>query len=236
MKHTVIIALLFLANVVRAQSPEEVVELYIQAIGGRANLEKVKTIRADIEVESNGFVMDGQLAFSFPDKEYTEMNVRGEKLITVINGNKGWMVNPMTGSSAPFPMSEEQIRASKKNMAADQLLDASSYTIEDLGERKVKGQNYRVLKVKFNKGYQAQQNRYFNTATRLIDYVEIESLSGSNGFMAFKDYVAINGIKFPGMILNYTRSDLDSPSMTLKLKNLKVNTAVDMKLFEKPQK
>ncbi|WP_224489384.1 LolA family protein [Robertkochia flava] len=234
MKNTIILLLLCLGWAVHAQSPEQVVASYIQAIGGKENLKKVKTITADIEVVSNGLAMDGRIAYSFPDKQYTEMIVRGEKIITVVNGDKGWMVNPMTGSSNAFPMSEQQIQSTRRSPSADHLLDPSGYSLEDLGERQVKGKNYRVLKVIFSGGTQSRQNRYFNPETKLIDYVEMDSPAGGSILMAYKEYTEVNGMRFPGLILSYTGSDMDSPSMSMRMKNMKVNAPVDAGLFEKP--
>lgn len=228
--------ILFLVSLsLTAQTPKQVVDSYLNAIGGKAGLEKVKTMKADIKVEANGLVMDGKMAFSYPDKQYTEMNVRGEKIITVINGNEGWMVNPISGSSSPIPMTPEQIRSNQKNLSTERLLNDSEYSLEDLGEKSVKGQNYRVLKVVFNYKGEPSQKRYFNPATNLIDYVEVESPGGGVIFMAYKDYVAVSGVKFPGTILSYTGKDLNTPSMTMNMENIQVNTSIDETLFNKPK-
>ncbi|THD65750.1 hypothetical protein E7Z59_14275 [Robertkochia marina] len=218
-----------------AQTPAEVVDNYLEAIGGKTALKNIKSLQAEIRVESNGIVMDGRLAYSIPGKQYTEMTFRDDKIVEVINGDQGWMINPMTGSSTPIPMTAEQVRAAKKNITAEKLLNTADYTLEDLGEKVLKGNTYRVLNVKFKQGDEPARKQYFNKSTGLIEFTEVASPMGGTIFVAFEDYKDVNGLKFPASILSYTDSDLDSPAMSLTMKNLQVNAPVDNTLFSKPQ-
>lgn len=219
-----------------AQSPQQLVDRYLQAIGGRENLDAIKTIRADIVMEANGMAMQGSLAIAYPDKQFVEMNMRGEKIITVLNGKSGWIVNPLTGSSSPIPMSGEQIRSSRGNLTMDHLKDPNTYTLEDLGEKKVKGRNYRVLKVNFKQDALPQQLRYFNTETGLVDFIGSKLPAGGDILIEYSGYREAAGVKFPTVIMSYTGNDLEIPSTKMTLRNLEVNKGVDDTMFEKPGK
>ena len=234
MRNCCLILFSFFLFSVSAQSPSAVVERYLEAVGGRSALENVKTIKARISVEANGFEMDGNVALSLPDKQYTEMIFRDDKIVEVINGGEGWMRNPMTGSSALIPMTKNQIHTKRIHLMAGRFLNASLYNLEDLGEKKIKGQNYRVLKVTFKDGL-AAQHYYFSTATGLIDYMEADASVGGGMFTAFEKYTNIGGVKFPQAILRYTGSNLNAPSMTMVIKNMEVNTTLDQKLFNTPE-
>lgn len=219
---------------VSAQSPEKVVDDYLKAIGGKELLEKVKTMKADVELVSNGLKMSGMMAYAYPDKQYSEMMFRDQKMVTVINGDQGWMINPMTGSNAVIPMPKEQLRASQKGLSTERLLDVASYDLEDLGERSLNGQKYRALKVTFKAAHEPEQVRYFHPETKLIDFVEMPSPMGGNIIMAYKDYVTVEGCKFPTTIESYTGKELKSPSVVMRLSNMVFNANVDAALFEKP--
>lgn len=234
MRTLVFFVLIFSSALLSAQSPVKVVDDYLDAIGGKERLESVKTMQADIAVVSNGLKMEGMMAYMYPDKQYSEMRVRDRKIITVINGDQGWMINPMTGSDAVIPMPKEQLRASRKGLSAERLLYPDTYTLEDLGEQLLNGENYRVLKVVFKAADEAEQIRYFNLQTKLIDYVEMASPMGGNIIMAYKNYISVDGYKFPGTIETYTGKEFKSPSMVMNLSNMTFNAAVDPALFEKP--
>ena len=59
-----------------------------------------------------GMSMDMTIIEKVPDKIKTVITFSEMEIVTVVNGDKGYMINPMMGSSEPVPLKAEQISQS----------------------------------------------------------------------------------------------------------------------------
>jgi len=91
----------------------EVVNKYVDALGGKDTIGKIKSMSIDASMEVMGteapsttVVLDG-----VGMKQESEFN--GSKIITVYTDKGGWMQNPMAGANDPTPMPDEQYNAGK---------------------------------------------------------------------------------------------------------------------------
>lgn len=100
----------------------EVVDKYLEALGGKDTIGKVKSMSIDAtllvmgnEAPSTTVVLDG-----VGMKQESEFN--GMKIITVYTDKGGWMVNPMAGANDPTPMPEDQYNTGKGGIFVGGLL------------------------------------------------------------------------------------------------------------------
>src|SRR3954465_6481719 len=144
------IGLLLIAQT-RAQTADEIVNKYFDAVGGKAKLETLKTSysEGEMSIMNNpspfvSSVIDGKASRS-------EMNFNGQKIINGYNAGAGWTVNPLAGINEPTPMSAQQ--AGMGPMSYDlkgPLYDyaAKGYKLELAGKEKL--DNADVFKLKLN--------------------------------------------------------------------------------------
>lgn len=108
-KLLLIAACLLAAVVINAQSLEDIVKKYTVAnkldkIGG------IKTLKITGNMSMMGMEMPMVIWMKNPDKIKTVTNINGQEMIQLFDGQKGYMVNPMTGSSDPVEMAPEDAK------------------------------------------------------------------------------------------------------------------------------
>jgi len=105
--------ILFFA-VINAQSLEEIVKKYSEA----ASLDKlvtISTIKVSGKMSTMGMEMPMEIYMKNPNKIKTVYSFQGQNMITVFDGEKGYTVNPMMGSTEPIELSADQIRQIQDN-------------------------------------------------------------------------------------------------------------------------
>ena len=132
------ISLLFIAATY-AQTVDEVLADYFAANGQDKLLETTS-------METKGKIIQGQ--FEIPFTSYhkrpfyfkSEAEFQGMKISSAFDGEKGWSINPMMGSSDPQPLTEEQIDRMKIQADYDGILynyKEKGYKVELTGNDKV---------------------------------------------------------------------------------------------------
>jgi hypothetical protein len=96
-----------------ALSADEVVNKFVDAVGGKDAIGKVKTMSVEgtmqvmgSEAPTTTIVVDG-----VGEKQESEFN--GAKIISCFTDKGGWMVNPMAGAPDPTPMPDDQYNSGK---------------------------------------------------------------------------------------------------------------------------
>jgi outer membrane lipoprotein-sorting protein len=104
-----VMAGLIMMTVISAQSLDEIVKKYTEA----NKLDKVaslKTIKITANLSMMGMDMPMVLWMKNPNKIKSVTTFNGSEMIQVFDGEKGYMVNPMTGSTDPVEMTPDQIK------------------------------------------------------------------------------------------------------------------------------
>jgi len=146
-KMFLLMAGLLAAAIVNAQSLQEIVSKYSEA-SGMDKIKNVSTIKITGKMSSMGMEMPLEVYMKNPDKIKMIYSFSGQKMINVFDGEKGYMVNPLMGSSEPVALTPEQTRQIQDNNTfKNQLLDflnAGKLTLE--GEEAVSGKPAYKLK------------------------------------------------------------------------------------------
>lgn len=99
-----------------AQTADDIINKHIDAIGGKDKLSQVQSIVIDGTMQ----IMGGSNPFHtsiVTGKGYkNEMEFNGTKMVQCITDKGGWAINPMTGSSDPAPMADEEYTSQKDNI------------------------------------------------------------------------------------------------------------------------
>lgn len=219
------LAVSFLLAVVslNAQSLEDIISKYTVA----NKLDKIsnfKTIRISAKTAVMGMDMPMEIWMKNPNKFKSVTSINGQDIIQVFDGEKGYMVSPMAGSSEPVEMTADQLKDIAKsnifNNYIAQYLKDGKLTLE--GEDNVNGKPVFKIKANLDGG---------NSAMMFIDkstYLILKTVADVNqGGMAVSmesfptDYTETNGILLPmktsitanGMeiVTTFTKVEVDVP-------------------------
>jgi hypothetical protein len=224
MKKFILMAVCILAALtVSAQTLEEIVNNYTAA----NKLDKIsgfKTIKITGNMSVSGMDLPMEIYMKNPDKIKTVTSFNGSEMVQCFDGEKGYTINPMTGSSDPVELTPEQVKdLLRSNMFQNYMakyLKNGQLTLA--GEETVDGKPAFKVLAKLDNG---------NTTTMYIDkasYLMVKSAADVNqGGMSMtvesvpSDYQETNGILLPmkttasanGMefVTTFTKVEVDIP-------------------------
>lgn len=163
-------------------SPQQVIDNYHTALGGKSKLESVRTTITDNTMSVQGMEITMNTK-KMGNKFKSVQSVMGQEMIQMFDGEKGY--SDQMGTKTDLPASV--IPDLKKGKTIDALgYDASSFS--NVTVERIDNKDYNVLtsdKGKF----------YFDTATGLL-YKSTSAV----GDAVVKSYITVDGIKFPGEI------------------------------------
>ena len=224
------ITLLFaVAFSVSAQTADEIIAKYIDAIGGAEKWSKIKSIKLEGQVEVQGlaipFTMQGiQLKGQRVDAEF-----QGNKIIDIITPTGGWSQNPLAGKATMSPMTSEELKSKLDDLDIHDAFvgyKEKGSTIEFLGKDEEDGNEY--FKIKMTTKNDNVKTYFFDTKTYLIYKEEsIVKQQGQEMKAAVKllDYQTIDyGVKMP--------FKSDQGMMIMVTKKITVNPVIDESIFK----
>lgn len=114
-----------------AQKQEEIVSKHIEAIGGKDNWNKVKSIRSEATMKAQGAEI--KMTFIQIDKKAMRQNISlmGMEGYSIITEKEGWSFMPFQGQTKPEPMTADDV----KNSQDDLYLQDKFLTYKELGTK-----------------------------------------------------------------------------------------------------
>jgi outer membrane lipoprotein-sorting protein len=104
-----IMAGLIMMSVISAQTLDEIVKKYTQS----NKLDKIASLQT-IKITASMSVMGGEMPMVIwmknPNKIKSVTSFNGQDIIQVFDGEKGYAINPMTGSNDPVEMTPDQVK------------------------------------------------------------------------------------------------------------------------------
>lgn len=108
-KLTFIMAGLIMMSVINAQTLDEIVKKYTE-VNKLDHVASLKTIKITAKLSMMGMEMPTVMWMKNPDKIKSVTTVNGQDMIQVFDGEKGYTVSPMTGSTEPVEMTPDQVK------------------------------------------------------------------------------------------------------------------------------
>lgn len=129
---TISIALLSVTSILSfAQTSDEIIAKHIEAIGGKANWEKIKSFKTESLIKSQG----SEIKVVSIQKDKTAMRqdifVMGMTGYSIVTNSEGWNFMPWAGQTKPEPMTADDI----KNSQDDLYLQDEFMTYKELGKK-----------------------------------------------------------------------------------------------------
>ncbi|MVM28601.1 DUF4292 domain-containing protein [Spirosoma sp. HMF4905] len=232
-----LVALVAIPAISFAQTADEIINKNIAALGGADKIAAVKTVQYDQSMSIMGMDMTAKSTIVVGQALRNDMSVMGQQITQVIDGDKGWAINPMQGGSAPQAMPDDQVKLQKGNtyLVGTDLATAKAqkYPTELVGKESLNGKDVYNLKVTRPEGV---ANYYVDATTYQVTGMKATvNVQGQSGEvkMQYGGYKTVEGLTIPSTI------ELNSPAMpgaiTMTISNMVFNPKVDPSIFAMPK-
>lgn len=199
----VLLSALLVASVCSAQTLDEIINKYYAA-NGVETLEKANSVYIEAKASQMGMEIPMVISVKKPNKVKMVMSFQGMDMVTLFDGQKGYMINPMTGSTDPVEIPAEQLGGIQQyNMLRDNLMEAYKANRVKLdGVEDVNGKPAFKLAVTDAEGnvtttYIDKESylvvKTVQTVSQMGQQMEVESY--------VREYMDVNGVKFPKTIV-----------------------------------
>jgi hypothetical protein len=214
-------------------SADEIFNKYIAAIGGQANVDKIKSRMVKGTVaQPNGGPITFESVQAAPDKFHVRATVAQGTVERGFNGTVGWEKSP-NGVRQLSPIEVAQLQNSVSLLRhirlKEQFTGARVRTGEKIGDRPT----YLVIGTTADK---RQERLFFDAETGLL-LRRISYLTTLIGLIPeqidFEDYRDVDGVKFP-FIVRVSAIDVGNPVSTRTFSEMKLNVPVDDAMFNMP--
>jgi len=245
-------ALPALARADEPKSADEVIAKFIEAIGGQAKLEAIKTQRATGKMVIGGGMMEAPFTTEHkrPNRFRMNFTFQGMTGSRAFDGAMGWSVMPFAGKTDPEKMSEEDVKQLEDQLDMDgPLVDykKKGHQIELIGKDEIEGApTYKLKVTKKNgtveyhyldaehfipikvKGKVAVQGTEVEFETSLGDYKEVGGV-----LMAHSIQQQAGGMGGNSMVLEKIEVNVDLPDSLFTMPEAKKEEPKEPKPDEK---
>lgn len=222
---------IFFNTFLHAQSVNEVINKYVEAIGGKETLGKVKSLYLENTMDVMGS--------SAPQKEYlvegkaykNEVEFQGSSIVSCFTDKSGWTINPMMGATDAQAMPDELYMAGRSQIyLGGGLVDYASkgYKAELMGKE---GD---AFKIKLSDA--SSETLYFiDTKSYLLtkSVVKGEIMGQAVDITTiYSDHKKTDS----GVVLPFTKNvDMGMLQITQKTDTAEINKEIDARIFEMPK-
>jgi predicted Zn-dependent peptidase len=205
-----------------AVSGFSIIEDYLKAIGGKAEVQKINTMKATLSMEMMGREITGIDLHMSPNKSMSEMKMGAMTVFkSVFNGSTGYtMRGPSKADMTPDEIKEQQ---DEKAIIPQLFYNAADYKTEYVGKGKVEDEETYRLKVIMPSGKTSVQQ--YSIKTGLLLQEETTTKQGGTEIpvtIDYKNYQKVGNVMIPAQI---TRNAAGQ-EFTLNLSDIKINEGV----------
>lgn len=236
----VIAALVWSSGAVQAQTVDELVGKYVQAMGGADKLSGLKAVKINSTMKIMGADINSTTTAVNQRAFRQDMSIQGMTVVQVIDGNKGWTVNPMMGQSEATALPEDQTKA-----MADQLdLTGSLFnykekgnTVELAGKENVNTTD--TYKVKVTRKNGNVEYHYLDAKTYLpVKILAVAKIQGQDLKQETlnSNFKQVAGITFPFTVEMKNDAIPGGSSLTVNVTKIDINPSIDESIFKMPAK
>jgi zinc protease len=205
-----------------AVSGFSIIEDYLKAIGGKAEVQKINSIVSNINMEMMGRKITGKDVRANPNKNMSEMKMGAMTVFkSVFNGTTGYqMRGPQKVAMTPDEIKEAQ---DEKGVIPQLFYNTADYKTEYLGKGKVNDEETYRLKVTMPSGKTSVQQYAVKSGLLLME--ETSSKQGDAEIpvtVEYKNYIKVGNILLPTVI---TRN-AGGQEFTLNMTDIKLNEGV----------
>jgi hypothetical protein len=228
-----------------AQTADEIIENYLEMIGGREKLAAVQAVKMTAKVKAQGMELPITMYQKAPGKQRMDLTFQGQKITQMcFDGETGWSTNFMTMEAEKWDAEQSMVMKSEMDFPNAFLnYKERGHVLTLEGEETIEGAEcYKIKVVKKPLIIDGQEEEnisfYFFDKEVFIPIMQREfaktgQMKGQASETYFSDYQEVEGVYFP-----YTVSQkMGGQSVfAFSVDTLTVNEEIDDALFAFPGK
>lgn len=214
------------ALLVNAQSADDIITNYINALGGPEKLSALKTIKMTGSLTVQGMGIEVTVTASHGIGSRTDINVPGMgEGFQIYTPSKGWSYLPFQGQTSVEEMTEDQLKGGQTQLDLQGQLynyKEKGNTVELLGKETVDGMDCYKLKVQLAYG---RINTFFIDSK---NYYRVRTIATVEGKEIETNYSNFKKTE-DGYVYPFSQSN---PNGTIEFSTIEVNKPVDVTIFK----
>lgn len=233
-KLSLFVILLLAGAVLSAQTADDVISRYLDAIGGKKTIAKIKTMVVEGTMELEGMGEAAMKTTTLSGKGVkVEIDMMGSTIMNVITDQGGWAINPMMGSTTPVDIPENQYNTAKYQIdIAGPFISYpdNGFKAELVGEEAVG--DARAVKVKLTSPEGIVSRHFFDKDSGyLIRSIEDGDMGENES--TYSDFRKVEGFVTPYAM--EVSAAGGQAYIYITVDNVKVNAPVDEAIFKRPE-
>ena len=241
LKGSIALVVLFLTSTgIFAQTADEIIVKHQAAMGSPEKWSSIKSMVMKNKFNVQGMDIVSKTSVVVGKSFRTEVEVMGNKIITVVDGEGGWMNRPamMGGTGEPEDLPREQVKAtiSQKNIGSSLLIAKNEGSKIDLvSKEKLDGAEVYLLKITKKNGEESQV--FVSSSTGfIVKAINKMNVQGQQveAEVLYSNYKSIDGLFFPFTV--ETPSPMGGGNMVVETASIDLNPVLDASIFAKPAK
>lgn len=230
---------------VSAQTADEIINNYIENIGGKENLEKINSVTFTGKIDFGGMILPFTKTQSSDGLSMTKADVQGQTFYQeVFDGETLWGTNQMTFAAEKSDSESTENFKNSINDFPEPFLNYKDkgYTVELIGKETIEGlSTFKIKLVKEPVMVDGQKvddlsYYYFDTENFVPIVMETEVNSGPGKGMIvqikFSDYQEVNGVYFAFSMNQEIKGK--SGGQLITITDVKLNEPMDKAMFAFP--
>jgi outer membrane lipoprotein-sorting protein len=226
-----ITAALMLTLLTGAQSLQEIIQKNYEATN-QAAFEKAQTIVISARAYQGGMEIPMVISMKNPDMVRINMTVQGMEIVQAFDGTKGYMINPMMGSSDPIEMTAADASNMKNQVGfISQLKEyEKNNKIELAGEETINGKPAWKLKAILPTGDVSMIYIDKASSLQVKAGVTVSQMGTEMNVETFlSDYTSFDGLMIPKTTTSYANG---MEMMVLMVEKVELNKPLDNSMFK----
>ncbi len=226
------------ATSVQAQTLDEIIEKYLENIGGKKQWEEVKSLKVEGIMSMQGMEFPFTVYSKTPNKEYVESILMGKTIVEAFDGKTLWRINPFLFGEAPQKSTDAESEEAAKGQFGNDFINYKEKGNIVVLEDKEVVEGTECFKVKIVKRGGDEDFYFFDTE----NYVPIMMqtiitqeghLKGSIVETYFSDYNEVEG----GLFMAFqTVTKIGGQTMQqMTIQKVEVNPDIDDSKFSMPK-
>ena len=227
-----LIAAVSMSFAAKAQTADDIIGKYADAIGGKDKLAQIKSVYTEATVSAMGADNPASTTVLVGKGYLSQIEFNGSKIIQCITDKGGWSINPFAGATEATPMPDDQYQASKDELwIGGSLLNYAAMS----GKAELLGKDGNNYKIQITIGSTAK-TYFIDAGTYLLTKVtQTFSMQGQTTDVTttLSDYKKTD---FGYITPNKVDIDFGQFQLSYTAKSITVNKDIDPRVFDMPAK